>query len=69
MRWSYVAQALLTVFFTFSVVSMMPETWPDLVFERVVLRAGIYVLGGWTLSGWVIGTVKRQWEQSDKETK
>ena len=64
LRWSYVAQTLLTVFFTFPVVAMMPETWPDLVFERVALRAGIYVLGGWTLSGWVIGTVKRQWKQS-----
>jgi hypothetical protein len=69
MRWSYVAQALLTVFFTFPVVAMMPEMWPDLMFERVALQAGIYVLGGWTLSGWMIGTVKRQWEQSDKETK
>jgi len=39
---------------------MMPETWPDLVFEWVALRAVIYVLGGWTLSGWVIRTVKRQ---------
>jgi len=58
LRWSYVAQTLLTVFFTFPVVAMMPETWPDLVFEQVALRAGIYVLGGWTLSGWVIRTVK-----------